>query len=1100
MPPNLFRDSASLNEIYITDNAIQFIPNGLFNNLNSLQRLFLVENRISAIEKDAFQGLSSLTQLRLTDNEISHLPNGVFEDLSSLTSLWLTKNELSTLPANIFSAATGLQTLYLQENPDLQTMDADAFNGLGALTKLWLTNGGLVSLPEDVFEPLDDSLTDLRLNGNNLTSLPEDIFDGLTGLTNLSLQENKLASLPEDVFDGLVELRGLYLHYNELTDLPADIFDPLDDSLRWLFLSNNKISTLQDNVFDGLLGLNWLLLGGNSLDALPTDLFEPLDDSLQILELHDNEIAMLHEDIFDGLTGLTELFLNGNQLAALHENIFDGLAALVNLSVGNNQLASLETDLFDPLDDSLQILRLEGNTIASLDQQIFDGLTGLRTLYLADNQIASMHTDLFDPLDDDLARLALGSNDLTALPADIFDGLTGLTALDLSCNSITALDLTRFSPFAASLISLDVSGNPFNPQPTDAAIRAALMNLETLGLGANTGCWLPNDATLTSLSVQNAELVPSFDPAITTYHVEVPSSAQHATIAFAVSDPLAVFTLETDGGASFEDADPDSPGYQLGLTGLLVGDLFAIDVTSEDGSATKQYDVRVSRKFPVAKETRLVELALKDIALDSEFDSHDEVYDAKVSADVTQVTVFAVPVDPNATTEISLDGVRYPDGAVDIRLGWNDIYVIVTAEDGKTARNYRVSVLRGTPPPPRAKRILRIEPSIRSVKLSAGDEVSFSVEVWGRQGLLDNGLADKAPSDGRPEIVWSSNGDGTFAEGRVRTDWRDGVANDREVKFVAPSNPGTVTVTASLLDSADCLAQQEDETPQEHEARCSAEIEVTVVRRATAPIIVTAPVNPSGVIPETLSDDDGVAYAVLTPVEGGSFAGDGYSLEAGAGAVSNGEYIGVSMTPAGDASNVGMTWHRYTLGGPRYAISVVDADGEAVSDYGLNDAVTACAPLPPELRGNIAEIVLAATDGGGGMTVLSTSVKITPDGVSVCGKLSTLPATVAVGKVGSPPEVVDPDGETLEEGLLPDTGGESPSRHWVLWLFLAGAVAAVAGGRLLAPFAKRRGIEVEAGFKPHLPAGDTHPLRRGRSTDIPEQAGTYPRSRPMDDR
>ena len=87
-------------------------------------------------------------------------------------------------------------------------------------------------------------------------------------------------------------------------------------------------------------------------------------------------------------------------------------------------------------------------------------------------------------------------------------------------------------------------------------------------------------------------------------------------------------------------------------------------------------------------------------------------------------------------------------------------------------------------------RILRIEPSIRSVKLSAGDEVSLSVEVWGRQGLLDNGLADKAPSDGRPEIVWSSSGDGTFAEGRVRAEWRDGVANDREVTFVAPERAG----------------------------------------------------------------------------------------------------------------------------------------------------------------------------------------------------------------------------------------------------------------------------------------------------------------------
>ena len=342
-------------------------------------------------------------------------------------------------------------------------------------------------------------------------------------------------------------------------------------------------------------------------------------------------------------------------------------------------------------------------------------------------------------------------------------------------------------------------------------------------------------------------------------------------------------------------------------------------------------------------------------------------------------------------------------------------------------------------------RIGRIEPSIRSVTMRAGDEVGLSVEVWGRQGLLDNGLADKAPSDGRPVIVWSSSGAGTFAEGRVRSEWRDDVANDRQVTFVAPSEPGTVTLTASLVDSAECLAQQEDETPEDHQARCSAQIEVTVVRRVTAPIIETAPVNPPGAIPETLSDADGVAYAVFTPVDGGSFVGEGFSLVADAGAVSDGEYIGVSMMPVGDASNVGMTWHRYTLGGLKYVISAVDASGEPVSDYGLAEAVTACVPLPAELRGNIAEIFLTAADDGGDTTVLSTSVKITPDGVSVCGKLSTLPATVAVGKAGSPPEVVDPSEDDVAEGPLPDTGGVAPATPWLLYLLLAGMFVTAAG-------------------------------------------------------
>ena len=1035
LPPNLFRDSASLTDIDLLDNAIQFIPNGLFNNLNSLQILSMEGNRISAIEKDAFQGLSSLTQLRLTDNEISHLPNGVFEDLSSLTGLWLIRNELSTLPANIFSAATGLETLYLEENPNLQTIDVDAFNGLGALTKLRLTDSGLISLPEDVFEPLGDSLTDLRLNGNNLTSLPEDIFDGLTGLTNLSLQENELASLPEDVFDGLVALQGLYLHYNELTDLPADIFNPLDDSLRWLFLSNNKISTLHDNVFDGLLGLNWLILGGNSLDALPTDLFEPLDDSLEVLELHDNEIAMLHEDIFDGLTGLTELFLNGNQLAELHENIFGGMAFLEILNLGNNQLASLETDLFDPLNDSLQILRLEGNAIASLDQEIFDGLSGLQTLYLADNQLASLEPELFDPLDDDLARLALGSNGLIALPADIFDGLTGLTALDLSCNSITALDLTRFLPFAASLISLDVSGNPFNTQPTDAAIRAALTNLETLGLGANTGCWLPNDATLTSLSVQNAELVPSFDPAITKYFAEVPSSAQHATITFVVSDPLADFTLVTDGDASFEDADPASPGYQLGLTGYGVpGDLFAIDLTSEDRSATKQYDVRVSRKFPVGKETRLVELALKDVALDSKFDGDDEEYTAKVPADVTQVTVFAVPADPNATTEISLDDTPYLDGEVDLRLGWNDIYVNVTAEDGETTRSYRISVLRGTPQPRASslQKILRIEPAISNVVLGPGDPVKLSVNIYGRQNLLDDELAN-----GRT-ITWDHGQNGTIA------------GSGAEVEYSAPQAPGSYTVTATV-DDADCFGDED---------QCSATFKITVRRSSAAVEPTPAPVNPAGTIPTILTDPDGNQYEVFTPEGGGTFTGDASSLKADPGVVPNGEIVGLRIAEGGSASNEGKTYQRYNLGGNWYEISAVDASNNSVSSYGLSDAIDVCIPLPDQLRSNISDLAIVAINSDDSLTVLSSRVRVSAvAGTQVCGNLSSVPATIAAGTTGSPAPLPTEVPDAEDASGLPETGGTAPSDYGTLWALIVGLAIVVIGYGVLRA-ARRRNIQM----------------------------------------
>ena len=343
-------------------------------------------------------------------------------------------------------------------------------------------------------------------------------------------------------------------------------------------------------------------------------------------------------------------------------------------------------------------------------------------------------------------------------------------------------------------------------------------------------------------------------------------------------------------------------------------------------------------------------------------------------------------------------------------------------------------------------RIERIEPSIRSVTLSGGDEVLLSVEVWGRQGLHDNGLADKAPADGRPAIAWSSSGSGEFIEARMRSDWRDGVANDREVRFMAPSEPGTETITASLVDATECLSQQEDETPNEHEARCSAQIDVTVVRRVTAPIIVTAPVNPPGVIPETLTDKDGTAYAVFTPEDGGSFSGEGYSLTAAAGAVPNGEYIGFSMAPVGDASNIGIRWHRFTFAGQSYSIKAVYANGDTVSSYALNETVTACVPLPAELRGNISDMVLVASNDADGVTVLSSSVKIRSDGVALCGKLSALPVTVAAGISGPPREAEDSIEEVaVEDEMLPDTGGVSLAPRWIVWLALTSAIMMLMG-------------------------------------------------------
>ena len=350
----------------------------------------------------------------------------------------------------------------------------------------------------------------------------------------------------------------------------------------------------------------------------------------------------------------------------------------------------------------------------------------------------------------------------------------------------------------------------------------------------------------------------------------------------------------------------------------------------------------------------------------------------------------------------------------------------------------------------RGGRISRIEPSIRAVTIGPGDLVRLSVQVWGRQNLLANDLADKAPGDGRPEFTWFSDAGGSFSESDIRADWRNGLADDREVRFTAPSDPGTFVIRASLDDAFDCLAAQDGETADEADARCSAEIEVTVRRPAYVAPEATVPVNPSGPIPEVLADTDGVAYAVFTPVDGGSFVGEGYWVTAGAGAVADGEYIGLSMTPIGEASNMRQTWHRYTLAGQIYEIGVVDANEERVSDYILEEHALVCVPMPDELRTNIADIVLISGNGEDDSTVLSTRVRVTlEEGVVVCGNLSSVPTTITAGKIGPPVEPESEPSELEQEEELPDTGATAPGSSQLILLLILGAFATLVGLRAL---------------------------------------------------
>ena len=312
-------------------------------------------------------------------------------------------------------------------------------------------------------------------------------------------------------------------------------------------------------------------------------------------------------------------------------------------------------------------------------------------------------------------------------------------------------------------------------------------------------------------------------------------------------------------------------------------------------------------------------------------------------------------------------------------------------------------------------RINRIEPSIRSVTVSAGDEVRLEVNIYGRQDILDNdhgGIHDYRWDDG-----------GTFS------------GSSRQSVYTAPSVPGTYIITAAL---------DRDECNDASLVACTAEFQIVVKRRSTLIAEPTIPVNPQGEIPSILTDGEGTAYEVLTPVEGGSYIGDGFGLTAQPGAVPNGEFIGVSVLRGEAASNAGQTHHRYTLGGDWYQVVVVDGAGSSVSSYVLNSPVSVCIPLPAGLSSNIDDLSIVAMKSGG-FAVITSRVQLRPDGIAqICGNLSELPAQIAASKRGSPTALptVDP---VTSEPETPDTGGSRPFANMPPLFALLGLLAIMLG-------------------------------------------------------
>ncbi|MCY4475417.1 MAG: hypothetical protein OXC83_08300 [Chloroflexi bacterium] len=318
--------------------------------------------------------------------------------------------------------------------------------------------------------------------------------------------------------------------------------------------------------------------------------------------------------------------------------------------------------------------------------------------------------------------------------------------------------------------------------------------------------------------------------------------------------------------------------------------------------------------------------------------------------------------------------------------------------------------------------IKEITPSTSNLLVNSGDTVWLSINVIGLQDVRQQSLGSDVTFN------WSATG-GDLPPNK------DG---NTSVRYKAPDSPGNYVVTVSATSNC--------------RGTCTATIDIRVRRPGSTETVVRTPVNPPGEIPTVLADADGNQYGVFTPEEGGTFTGDQFWINAMAGTVPNAEYIGVRMFENGSASNAGMSGHRYTLGGTKYSVAVIDSERNSVASYRLNATVEICIPVPMEMLSQITKVEMIATsDDGTELTVLSSSVRVVPT-LTICGNTSSLPVNVAAGIPGTPPM---PEPTPVLEPALPVTGGAGPSSTMVLaWTILIG-FALIATG-MFAVYRRRR--------------------------------------------
>ena len=773
-------------------------------------------------------------------------------------------------------------------------------------------------------------------------------------------------------------------------------------------LSDNELTTLPTRIFQGMKVLQ-LNLSNNAITSLPADTFAgrsaPGQDHDTWIDLSENRITAegLPDRIFDSVSYITGLRLRSNALSAINTRWFENL---VNLGRRDPMATSLTTILG---------LHLGGNEITEhyYWQRAFDEFRRDRVSYEGSEASATL---------------------LTAIKAAMAAANTGPNALDnLDLDSIENL---RNGVIATGACPAGISSGP--PGAVDINGEA----LACVEAARWTGPWVVGT---------------SAEVAVPTSRVS--GAMGHVVISFAHPRPIPGAPPVTGYELRYRETpdDPTDPWHgpwriipvdlsfgskTATITVLQLYTAYQFQMRTLIGGAPSRSTTFAQSTFPEGTTAAAAQQAVAE--------------SGRGSVRVTFTHTVTRSTDPDAQEFLAITGyqLRYRPVPADPEepwtQPWRDIDVDLTTPGQKSViiqplmegTRYQIQVRPVSDGPLETATLTQgtrlgrpaansIVPTIREVSVQAGQQIRLEVNVYSRQDTLRNDLADDSDSSMIFRWTETPSGGGNFAS----------PSTARRVTYTAPDLPGTYTVLAEAQPDGICTSHHASKVgiTADDRAPCIATFTVRVSRAPASAAIPADPVNPAGLIPTSLTDDAGVAYAVFTPVDGGTFTGDGITVSAPEGAVPDQQLIGVSATRSTIPVPPPIPGARMTVAGSYYTVNGVQRTGDApVSGYSLDDPIQACMPLPDMFRADISDVVVVNRNSSdGSLAILSSSVQQTPAGLVACGAVGQLPATVAVANIGVielPPEPPTPDED------LPETGATAPSASSAAWVMVAAMI------------------------------------------------------------